>query len=38
MNAIDYTAMFARDVAMGRWYEAVLGFHVARELSPQWIE
>jgi len=39
IKAIDYTIVFARDMAaMRRFYEGVLGFPVARELSPKWIE
>ena len=39
IKAIDYTVVFARDMpAMRRFYEDVLGFAVARELSPGWIE
>jgi catechol 2,3-dioxygenase-like lactoylglutathione lyase family enzyme len=39
IKAIDYTVVFARDMAaMRRFYEGVLGFPVARELSPKWIE
>jgi catechol 2,3-dioxygenase-like lactoylglutathione lyase family enzyme len=36
---IDYTIVFARDMAkMRRFYQDVLGFEVARELGPQWVE
>jgi catechol 2,3-dioxygenase-like lactoylglutathione lyase family enzyme len=39
IKAIDYTVIFVRDMAaMRRFYEGVLGFPVARELSPKWIE
>jgi len=39
IRAIDYTVIFVRDMAaMRRFYEGVLGFAVARELSPGWIE
>jgi len=39
IRAIDYTVIFTRDmVAMRRFYEAVLGFPLIRELSPKWIE
>jgi catechol 2,3-dioxygenase-like lactoylglutathione lyase family enzyme len=39
IRAIDYTVIFVRDMtAMRRFYEDVLGFAVARELSPGWIE
>jgi catechol 2,3-dioxygenase-like lactoylglutathione lyase family enzyme len=39
IKAIDYTVVFVRDMpAMRRFYEDVLGFAVARELSPGWIE
>jgi catechol 2,3-dioxygenase-like lactoylglutathione lyase family enzyme len=39
IKAIDYTVIFVRDMAaMRNFYEAVLGFPVARELSPKWIE
>ena len=39
ITAIDYTVIFARDMAaMRAFYEGVLGFQVARELSPKWIE
>ena len=39
IRAIDYTVMFARDMAaMRRFYEEVLGFPLQRELSPNWIE
>lgn len=37
--AIDYTVIFARDMAaMRRFYEGVLGFRRQRELSENWIE
>jgi catechol 2,3-dioxygenase-like lactoylglutathione lyase family enzyme len=39
IRAIDYTVIFARDMAaMRRFYEDVLGFVVTRELSANWIE
>ena len=39
VRAIDYTVIFARDMAaMRRFYEDVLGFPLLRELSPGWIE
>jgi catechol 2,3-dioxygenase-like lactoylglutathione lyase family enzyme len=39
IKAIDYTVIFVRDMAaMRNCYEAVLGFPVACELSPKWIE
>ena len=39
IRAIDYTVVFARDMAaMRRFYEDVLGFPLLRELSPGWIE
>lgn len=39
IRAIDYTVIFARDMAtMRRFYEDVLGFPLLRELSPNWIE
>jgi catechol 2,3-dioxygenase-like lactoylglutathione lyase family enzyme len=39
IKAIDYTVIFARDMAaMRRFYEGVLGFAVTRELSANWIE
>ena len=39
IRAIDYTVIFARDMAaMRRFYEDVLGFPLIRELSPGWIE
>jgi catechol 2,3-dioxygenase-like lactoylglutathione lyase family enzyme len=39
IRAIDYTVIFARDMAaMRRFYEGVLGFPLMRELSPGWIE
>lgn len=39
IRAIDYTVIFVRDMAaMRRFYEDVLGFPLARELSPGWIE
>jgi catechol 2,3-dioxygenase-like lactoylglutathione lyase family enzyme len=39
IRAIDYTVIFVRDMAaMRRFYEDVLGFAQARELSPGWIE
>lgn len=39
IRAVDYTVIFVRDMAsMRRFYEGALGFSVARELSPGWIE
>ena len=39
IRAIDYTVVFVRDMAaMRRFYEDILGFPLARELSPGWIE
>src|SRR5262249_37803228 len=39
IRAIDYTVIFARDIAaMRRFYENVLGFPLVRELSAGWIE
>ena len=39
IRAVDYTVIFVRDMAaMRRFYQEVLGFVVARELSPGWIE
>jgi catechol 2,3-dioxygenase-like lactoylglutathione lyase family enzyme len=39
IRAIDYTVIFARDMAaMRRFYEDILGFPLIRELSPSWIE
>src|SRR3954471_22545315 len=39
IRAIDYTVIFARDMAaMRRFYEGVLGFALLRELSADWIE
>ena len=39
IRAIDYTVIFARDIAaMRRFYEDILGFRLFRELSPGWIE
>jgi catechol 2,3-dioxygenase-like lactoylglutathione lyase family enzyme len=39
IQAIDYTVIFARDMAaMRRFYEEILGFPMLRELSPGWIE
>jgi catechol 2,3-dioxygenase-like lactoylglutathione lyase family enzyme len=39
IRAIDYTVIFARDMAaMRRFYEGILGFPLHRELSPNWIE
>lgn len=39
IRAVDYTVIFVRDMAaMRRFYEQVLGFVVAQELSPGWIE
>ena len=39
IRAVDYTVIFVRDLAaMRRFYQEVLGFVVARKLSPGWIE
>jgi catechol 2,3-dioxygenase-like lactoylglutathione lyase family enzyme len=39
IRAIDYTVIFVRDMAaMRRFYEDILGFSLARELSPGWLE
>jgi catechol 2,3-dioxygenase-like lactoylglutathione lyase family enzyme len=39
IRAIDYTVIFARDMAaMRHFYEDVLGFPLLRKLSPGWIE
>jgi len=39
LRAIDYTVIFARDMAaMRRFYEGVLVLPLLRELSPNWIE
>jgi catechol 2,3-dioxygenase-like lactoylglutathione lyase family enzyme len=39
IRGIDYTVIFVRDMAaMRRFYEEVLCFALARELSPGWIE
>jgi len=39
IRAIDYTIIFARDMAaMRRFYEDVLGFPLLRELAPTWVE
>jgi len=39
IRAIDYTVIFVRDMtAMRRFYEDVLGFRLAKELSPGWME
>jgi catechol 2,3-dioxygenase-like lactoylglutathione lyase family enzyme len=39
IRAIDYTVIFVRDMtAMRRFYEAILGFPLLRELSAGWIE
>src|SRR5689334_14113914 len=39
IQSIDYTVIFVRDMpAMRRFYEEVLCFPPARELSPGWIE
>jgi catechol 2,3-dioxygenase-like lactoylglutathione lyase family enzyme len=39
IKAIDYTVIFARDMAaMRRFYEDILGLPLQRELSPDWIE
>jgi len=39
IRAIDYTVIFARDMAaMRAFYENVLQFPLVRELGPQWIE
>lgn len=39
IEAVDYTVILVRDMpAMRRFYETVLGFPLARALSPNWIE
>jgi catechol 2,3-dioxygenase-like lactoylglutathione lyase family enzyme len=39
IRAIDYTVIFVRDMtAMRRFYEAIPGFPLLRELSAGWIE
>jgi len=39
IRAIDYTVIFARDIAaMRSFYQDILGFALLRELSPNWIE
>jgi catechol 2,3-dioxygenase-like lactoylglutathione lyase family enzyme len=39
IRAIDYTVIFARDMAaMRTFYEEVMQFPLRRELGPQWIE
>ena len=39
IRQIDYTVIYARDrAAMRRFYGAVLGFPLLRELSPHWID
>ena len=39
IRAVDYTVIFARDMAaMRRFYEGVLRFSLTRELSAGWIE
>ena len=39
IRAIDYSVIFVRDMpAMRRFYEGILSFAVARELSAGWIE
>src|SRR5262245_35738889 len=39
IRAIDYTVIFARDMAaMRHFYEDILGLPLLRELSPSWIE
>ena len=39
IGAVDYTVIFARDMAaMRAFYENVLAFPVSRELSAGWIE
>ena len=39
IRAIDYTVIFARDIAAMRcFYQDILGFALLRELSPNWIE
>ena len=39
IRAIDYSVIYVRDMAaMQRFYEQVLGFRLARELSPNWKE
>jgi catechol 2,3-dioxygenase-like lactoylglutathione lyase family enzyme len=39
IRQIDYTVIYVRDMAaMRRFYGAVLGFELLRELSARWIE
>ena len=39
IKAVDYTVVFVRDMAaMRRFYEDVMGFVLARELSAGWLE
>lgn len=39
ITGIDYTVVLVRDMgAMRDFYERVLGFPLARELAPNWIE
>ena len=39
IRAIDYSIIYVRDMeAMRAFYEQVLGFELARELSPNWLE
>lgn len=39
IGAVDYTVVFVRDMAaMRQFYENVLHFDLARELSPNWLE
>jgi len=39
IKAIDYTVVFVRDMtAMRDFYERIMGFPLARELAPNWIE
>jgi catechol 2,3-dioxygenase-like lactoylglutathione lyase family enzyme len=39
IRSLDYTVVFARDMgAMRRFYGETMGFRIARELGPQWVE
>jgi lactoylglutathione lyase len=39
IRQVDYTVVYVRDMtAMRRFYEGVMKFRLARELSPGWIE
>jgi len=39
VGAIDYTVIFARDMAaMRRFYEDILALRFSRQLSPNWVE